>query len=84
MAKGFLCLIAIMGWHSRKVLSWRLSNTMDTDFCIDALCIDALKEVIAKYGNTDIFNPEQGSQFASKAFTNVQKEAEVQKSNSKR
>ena len=73
MAKGFLYLIAIMDWHSRKVLSWRLSNTMDTDFCIDAL-----KEAIAKYGNPDIFNTDQGSQFTSKAFTNVLKEAEIQ------
>ena len=55
MRKGFLYLVAIMDWHSRKVLSWRLSNTMDTDFCVAAL-----EEVLAKYGKPDIFNTDQG------------------------
>jgi putative transposase len=66
MRKGFLYLVAIMDWHSRKVLSWRLSNTLDADFCVAAL-----EEALAKHGAPDIFNTDQGSQFASFAFTNV-------------
>ena len=66
MRKGFLYLVAIMDWYSRKVLSWRLSNTMDTDFCVAAL-----EEALAKYGTPDIFNTDQGSQFTSFTFTNV-------------
>ena len=66
MRKGFLYLVAIMDWHSRKVLSWRLSNTMETDFCVAAL-----EEALAKYGTPDIFNTDQGSQFTSFAFTSV-------------
>ena len=69
MRKGFLYLVAVMDWHSRKVLSWRLSNTMDTDFCVAAL-----EEALAKYGKPDIFNTDQGSQFTSFAFTNVLRE----------
>ncbi len=64
MHKGFAYLIAIMDWHSRKVLSWRLSNTMDTNFCIEAL-----HEAFNRYGTPDIFNTDQGSQFTSEAFT---------------
>ena len=64
MARGFLYLVAIMDWHSRKVLAWRLSNTMDTGFCIDAL-----EEAIRRYGTPEIFNTDQGSQFTSEAFT---------------
>jgi len=64
MARGFLYLVAIMDWHSRKVLAWRLSNTMDTGFCIDAL-----EEAIRRYGVPEIFNTDQGSQFTSEAFT---------------
>ena len=66
MRKGFLYLVAIMDWHSRKVLSWRLSNTMETDFCVAAL-----EEALEKYGTPDIFNTDQGSQFTSFAFTSV-------------
>ena len=66
MRKGFLYLVAVMDWHSRKVLSWRLSNTMDVDFCVSAL-----EEALAKYGSPDIFNTDQGSQFTSFAFTSV-------------
>jgi putative transposase len=66
MRKGFLYLVAVMDWHSRKVLSWRLSNTMETDFCVSAL-----EEALAKYGTPGIFNTDQGSQFTSAAFTNV-------------
>jgi putative transposase len=64
MAKGFCYLIAIMDWASRRVLSWRLSNTMDTSFCTDAL-----EEAIIRFGKPDIFNTDQGSQFTSEAFT---------------
>jgi putative transposase len=66
MRKGFLYLVAIMDWLSRKVLSWRLSNTLDTDFCVSAL-----EEALAKHGKPDIFNTDQGSQFTSFAFSNV-------------
>ncbi len=69
MRKGFLYLVAIMDWHSRKVLSWRLSNTMDTDFCVAAL-----EEALAKHDKPAIFNTDQGSQFTSFAFTNVLRE----------
>lgn len=66
MRKGFLYLIAVMDWYSRKVLSWRLSNSMDKGFCIEAL-----EEAIQKYGAPDIFNTDQGSQFTSIDFTNI-------------
>ena len=72
MAKGFVYLVAIMDWYSRKVLSWRLSNTMDSDFCVDAL-----EEAISRYGVPEIFNTDQGAQFTSEAFTSVLKEAEI-------
>lgn len=66
MAKGFLYLVAVMDWHSRKVLSWRLSNTMDTGFCLEAL-----EEAIARYGVPEMFNTDQGSQFTSDKFTGI-------------
>ncbi len=72
MARGFAYLVAIMDWHSRKVLSWRISNVMDTDFCIEAL-----KEAIDRYGVPKIFNTDQGSQFTSKAFTGVLKQYDI-------
>lgn len=72
MKKGFLYLVAVMDWHSRKVLSWRLSNTLDADFCVEAL-----KEALAKYGKPVIFNTDQGSQFTSFSFTQALKDAEV-------
>lgn len=65
MAKGFLYLVAVMDWHSRYVLSWRLSNTLDTTFCRDAL-EDALRQ-----GTPEIFNTDQGAQFTSDAFTGM-------------
>ena len=68
MARGFAYLVAIMDWHSRKVLSWRLSNTMDVGFCKEAL-----EEAISRYGSPEIFNTDQGSQFTSEAFTDVLK-----------
>lgn len=72
MKRGFLYLVAIMDWHSRKVLSWRLSNTMDARFCTEAL-----KEALATYGPPAIFNSDQGSQFTSTDFTDVLKDAGV-------
>ena len=68
MAHGFLYLVAIMDWYSRKVLSWRLSNTQDT-----SMCIEALEEALDRYGRPEIFNTVQGSQFTSIAFTDVLK-----------
>ncbi|GAC1338606.1 MAG: hypothetical protein NVSMB20_14910 [Bradyrhizobium sp.] len=64
MRRGFLYLVAVMDWHSRRVLSWRLSNTMDVAFCTDAL-----EEALARFGTPDVFNTDQGSQFTSLAFT---------------
>lgn len=66
MARGFLYLVAIMDWASRKVLAWRISNTMETDFCNEALT-----EAIEKYGPPEIFNTDQGSQFTSESFTKI-------------
>ena len=73
MQKGFLYLVAIMDWYSRKVLAWRLSNSMDADFCVEAL-----QEALRRYGTPDIFNTDQGSQFTSTAFTGVLLDAGVQ------
>jgi len=72
MAKGFLYLVAIIDWYSRKVLSWRLSNSLDAAFCVDAL-----QEAISKYGTPEIFNTDQGAQFTSEEFTGVLKDAEI-------
>lgn len=66
MAHGFLYLVAIMDWYSRKVLSWRVSNTMDSGFCVDAVT-----EALNTYGSPEIFNTDQGAQFTSEAFTGV-------------
>lgn len=68
MARGFVYLVAIMDWHSRRVLAWRVSNTMDVHFCIDAL-----EEAIQTHGPPEIFNTDQGSQFTSEEFTAVLK-----------
>ena len=64
MHRGFMYLVAIMDWYSRFVLSWELSNSLDVDFCIDALDV-----AFDQYGTPDIFNTDQGSQFTSKKFT---------------
>ena len=72
MRRGFLYLVAIMDWWSRKVLAWRLSNTMEADFCVEAL-----EQVLARHGKPEIFNSDQGSQFTSLAFTQVLKDASV-------
>ena len=68
MERGFMYLIAIMDWATRKVLAWRLSNTLDTRFCVEAL-----KEALFKYGAPEIFNTDLGCQFTSEAFTSVLK-----------
>jgi putative transposase len=73
MAKGFVYLVAIMDWASRKVLARRISNTLTTDFCIDAL-----QEAIGRYGKPAIFNTDQGSQFTSEDFTGILKENGIQ------
>jgi len=73
LEKGFMYLVAIMDWHSRKVLSWRVSNTMESDFCVEAL-----KEAIHNFGCPEIFNTDQGSQFTSDAFTGVLKSNDIQ------
>jgi putative transposase len=69
---GFVYLVAIMDWHSRKVLSWEVSNTMDVSFCVSAL-----ERAIRLYGKPDIFNTDQGSQFTSEAFTGVLKQNDI-------
>ncbi|XKH33925.1 IS3 family transposase [Azospirillum doebereinerae] len=66
MRRGFLYLVAVMDWATRKVLSWRLSNTMDVEFCIEAV-----EEAMARHGRPDIFNTDQGSQFTSPRFTGL-------------
>jgi len=66
IGKGFLYLVAVIDWASRAVLSWRLSNTMDASFCVEALA-----EALARYGRPEIFNTDQGSQFTGAAFTGV-------------
>ena len=68
MAKGFLYLVAIMDWVSRAVLAWRLSNTLDADFCVEAL-----EKALSRYGRPEIFNTDQGSQFTSDDFTGTLK-----------
>lgn len=69
---GFVYLVAVMDWHSRKVLSWELSNTMTCDFCVSAL-----ESAIRLYGTPEIFNTDQGSQFTSDEFTGVLKQNQI-------
>ena len=66
MARGFVYLTAVVDWHTRRVLSWRVSITMEVDFCLEAV-----EEALAKYGKPEIFNTDQGSQFTSAAFTGL-------------
>ena len=66
MARGFVYLVAIIDWYSRRVLAWRLSNTLETSFCVEAL-----HESLDRYGCPEIFNTDQGSQFTSEDFTDV-------------
>jgi len=63
LPRGFMYLVAIVDWYSRKVLAWRLSNSMDSQFCVD--CV---QEAFSKYGTPEIFNTDQGAQFTSEAF----------------
>jgi len=72
MENGFIYLTVIMDWFSRKVLSWRLSNSMDSSFCVDAL-----EEAIHRYGKPEIFNTDQGSQYTSDAFIDVLKDNDI-------
>jgi putative transposase len=73
MRRGFIYPVAVLDWHSRRVLSWRVSNTLTTDFCLDAV-----REAIVCYGTPDIFNTDQGSQFTSSEFTGLLKEHGIQ------
>ena len=66
MARGFLYLVAVVDWYSRSVLAWRLSNSMEADFCVEAL-----EEAMVRYGKPEIFNTDQGAQFTSEAFLTV-------------
>lgn len=66
LSQGFVYLIAVMDWHSRYVLSWRLSNSLDASFCIEAL-----EDALMQYGRPEIFNTDQGVQFTSEAFTGL-------------
>ena len=72
MRRGFLYLVAVMDWATRKVLAWRVSNTMDVEFCIEAL-----EEALARFGRPEIFNTDQGSQFTSLRFTGILQRAGV-------
>lgn len=72
MARGFVYLCAVVDWFSRRVLSWRLSITLETAFCIEAV-----EEALSRYGKPDIFNTDQGSQFTSIDFIKVLKDAEI-------
>jgi putative transposase len=72
MAHGFLYLVTIMDWYSRYVLAWRLSNSLDADFCVEAL-----EEALRK-GRPDVFNTDQGAQFTGKAFTGLLEQHGVQ------
>jgi putative transposase len=72
LAHGFAYLVAIMDWYSRRVLSWRISNSMEAVFCVDCL-----EEALRTHGTPEIFNSDQGSQFTSLAFTSVLKQANI-------
>lgn len=72
MAKGFMYLVVILDWHSRRVLAWRLSNTLETDFCLEAL-----DEALRRFGKPEIFNTDQGVQFTCDAFTRVLKDHDI-------
>lgn len=68
LPRGFVYLVAVIGWYSRRVLSWRLSNTLDSGFCVDCL-----EQALQAYGTPEIFNTDQGCQFTSEAFTGALK-----------
>ena len=73
MRRGFVYLFAVLDWASRRVLAWRLSNTLTTDFCLDAV-----REAITQYGCPEIFNTDQGCQFTSQEFTGLLKDQGIQ------
>jgi putative transposase len=66
MNRGFMYLVAVMDWHSRKILSWRVSNTLESEFCIEAL-----EEALVRHGRPEIFNTDQGAQFTSQGFVGL-------------
>ena len=72
LARGFAYLVAVMDWYSRRVLSWRISNTMEAVFCVDCL-----EEALRRHGRPEIFNSDQGSQFTSDAFIDVLKRENI-------
>jgi len=72
MRRGFVYLVAVIDWFSRRVLAWRLSNTLTADFCLDAV-----REAIYRYGTPEIFNTDQGSQFTSTEFAGLLKQHEI-------
>ena len=72
MCRGFMYLVAVMDWYSRKVLSWRISNTLDSDFCVQAV-----EEALSRFGPPQIFNTDQGAQFTATAFTDLLKSHHV-------
>lgn len=72
LPRGFVYLVAVIDWYSRRVLAWRLSNTMDSGFCVDCL-----EQALQNYGTPEIFNTDQGSQFTSEAFTGVLLEKDI-------
>ena len=72
MAHGFLYLVAILDWYSRRVLAWRVSNTLESRFCVEAL-----EDALSRYGTPEIFNTDQGAQFTADAFTRVLREREI-------
>jgi putative transposase len=73
MKRGYVYLAAVLDWNTRRVLSWRLSITLETAFCVEAV-----EEAMARYGKPDIFNTDQGSQFTSLAFIKMLKDADIQ------
>jgi putative transposase len=75
MARGFMYLVAVMDWYSRKVLSFKLSNTLDTDFCLEAVEV-----ALRLYGTPEIFNTDQGAQFTSRAFTGLLEQHQIRSS----
>ena len=72
MSRGFMYLVAVMDWYSRKVLAWRVSNTLDSDFCVQAV-----EEALSRFGAPEIFNTDQGAQFTAAAFTDLLKSHHV-------
>ena len=72
IGRGFLSLVAVMDWATRKVLAWRVSNTMEVEFCLEVV-----EEAMARFGRPEIFNTDQGSQFTSPRFTGLLQQAGV-------